>query len=118
VKALPQGGRAVRALFFAAALFAFVMAVLPHPPGLPLQPSDKIQHVTAFAVLGALGARAFPATAIWALAVRLSLFGALIELTQAIPALHRDSDALDWLADTIACGVVLLWVAWVRRRPE
>jgi len=92
------------------------MAVLPHPPGLPLHPSDKIQHVTAFAVLGGLGAWAFPQAAVMALAVRLSLFGAVIELAQAIPALHRDSDPADWVADTIACGLVLLLVAWRRRR--
>jgi hypothetical protein len=50
--------------------------------------------------------------------VRLSLFGAAIELAQAIPALHRDSDIIDWIADTIACGLVLLLVAWLRRRAR
>lgn len=115
MKAFAKGSRSVRATFWGAALFAFVMAVLPHPPGLPLHPSDKVQHVTAFAVLGLLGARAFPATALGALVVRLSLFGAAIELFQAIPALHRDSDVLDWIADTLACGLVLLLVAWRRR---
>ncbi len=49
---------------------------------------------------------------------RLSLFGALIEVVQAIPALHRDSDVLDWLADTVAVVVVLLIVRWWRRRPS
>ena len=116
MKAFAKGSPIARALFWAAALFAFVMAVLPHPPGLPFHPSDKIQHVTAFAVLGGLGAWAFPATALAALVVRLSLFGAIIELCQAIPALHRDSDVIDWAADTIACGLVLLLVAWWRRR--
>jgi VanZ family protein len=116
VKALPPGGRAVRGLFWAAALFAFVLAVLPHPPGLPLHPSDKVQHVVAFAVLGGLGAWAFPATALAALVFRLSLFGALIELVQAIPALHRDSDVVDWVADTLACALVLGLIAWRRRR--
>jgi hypothetical protein len=50
--------------------------------------------------------------------MRLSLFGALIELCQAIPALNRDSDPIDWIADTLACGLVLLLVAWRRRRPR
>jgi hypothetical protein len=113
-----RGSRAARGLFRAAALFAFVMAVLPHPPGLPLHPSDKVQHIIAFATLAALGAWAYPAKAPAALIVRLSLFGALIELCQAIPALHRDSDVLDWIADTIACGLVLLLVAWWRRRSS
>ena len=31
------------------------MAIIPHPPQLPGAPSDKIQHIMAFLVLGALG---------------------------------------------------------------
>jgi hypothetical protein len=46
----------------------------------------------------------------------LSLFGAFIEVVQAIPELHRDSDVLDWLADTVAVAVVLLLVRWWRGR--
>ena len=34
--------------------------------------------------------------------------GALIEVFQAIPALHRDCDWRDWLADTLAVAGVLL----------
>jgi hypothetical protein len=48
----------------------------------------------------------------------LSLFGASIELVQAIPVLHRDSDPLDWIADTIACIIVLGVIAWWRARPR
>jgi VanZ family protein len=105
-----------RLLFWAAATFAFVMAVLPHPPHLPLEPGDKIQHVTAFATLAALGAWAYRRTALLQLLLRLSLFGAAIELFQAIPALHRDSDVKDWIADSIACALVLLIVRWRRGR--
>jgi VanZ family protein len=111
-----RGSRAATALFWAAALFAFVMAVLPHPPELPGHPSDKIQHVTAFAVLALLGSWAFPKLRSLSLIFRLSLFGAAIELVQAIPVLHRDSDVLDWIADTIACALVLFAVQWWRRR--
>lgn len=105
-----------RVLFWAAAIFAFVMAVLPHPPHLPVEPNDKVQHMIAFATLGALGAWSYAATALVQLLIRLSLFGAVIELFQAIPALHRDSDVRDWLADTFACGLVLLIVRWLRKR--
>jgi VanZ family protein len=113
-----RGSRAARGLFWAAALFAFVMAILPHPPNIPLHPSDKIQHVTAFAVLAALGAWAYPSARLRALALRLSLFGALIEIVQAIPVLHRDSDVVDWIADTLACSLVLLLIWWRWRRHE
>jgi hypothetical protein len=106
----------LRLLFWAAALFAFVMAVLPHPPELPGHPSDKVQHIAAFAVLGLLGSLAYPRLAHRRILIGLSLFGALIEIVQSIPALHRDSDPLDWLADTIACAMVLFAVRWWRRR--
>ena len=111
-----RAGRAARVIFWTAACFAFVMAILPHPPELPGQPSDKVQHVIAFATLAVLGSFAYPATALVQLLVRLSIFGAFIEVVQAIPALHRDSDVLDWLADTAAVLVVLLLVRWWRSR--
>ena len=102
-------------LFWAAALFAFVMAVLPHPPRLPGNPSDKVQHVIAFATLGLLGGFAYPRAQAVRLAVGLSLFGALIELVQAIPALNRDSDVIDWIADTAASAIALVAVRRLRR---
>ena len=106
----------MRALFWAAACFAFVMAVLPHPPQIPGEPNDKIQHVTAFATLALIGSFAYPSTALLSLLVRLSLFGAAIELFQAVPMLHRDSELLDWVADTAAVAVVLLIVRFWRSR--
>ena len=111
-----RASRTARGLFWAAACFAFVMAVLPHPPEVPGEPSDKVQHIAAFATLAALGGFAYPATPLLQLLVRLSLFGAAIEVVQAIPALHRDSDILDWLADTVAVVIVLLSIRWLRSR--
>ena len=112
-----SGGSLVRALFWAAALFALVMALLPHPPEVPGNPSDKIQHALAFATLGLLGAFAYPRVSALRLIVGLSLFGALIEVAQGIPVLHRDSDVLDWLTDTIACAAVLVPVRlWLVRK--
>jgi peptidoglycan/LPS O-acetylase OafA/YrhL len=105
-----------RLLFWAAVAFAFVMAVLPHPPEIPGQPNDKVQHIAAFTVLGLLGVWAYARAPLFRLLVGLSLFGAFIELVQAIPALHRDSDVKDWIADTFACGAVLLLVRWRRSR--
>ncbi|MBV9528389.1 hypothetical protein [Sphingomonas sp.] len=107
-----SGTRAAQVLFWAAALFALVMALLPHPPEVPGNPNDKVQHIMAFACLGVLGTAAFPRRSTLSLIVSLSAFGAVIEVLQAIPVLHRDSDPLDWLADTIACGLVLLVLRW------
>ena len=111
-----HSGRTARIVFWSAACFAFVMAILPHPPEVPGEPNDKVQHIIAFATLAGLGAFAYPATALLQLLLRLSLFGAMIEVVQAIPLLHRDSDVLDWLADTAAVLVVLLVVRWWRSR--
>jgi len=101
-------------LFWAAAAFTLVMAVVPQPPDLPGQPSDKVQHMIAFATLAALAGRAFAgASPAWIL-LGLSLFGAAIEAIQSIPALYRDSDPRDWIADTVAAAFVLLVAAALR----
>ena len=105
-----------RAAFWAAAIFAFVMAVLPHPPQLPGAPSDKVQHIAAFLVLGCLASFAYSRTSPVYLAVGLSLFGAMIEVVQLIPSLNRDGDPVDWLADTGAAGLVLIFLRWPRVR--
>ena len=105
-----------RFLFWAATAFAFVMAVMPRPPRVPGDPSDQVQHIVTFATLALLGAWAYRRAPLIRLAVALSLLGALIELVQAIPALHRDSDVVDWVADTAAAAVVLITVRWWRRR--
>ena len=107
-----------RALFWAAAIFAFVMAILPHPPELPGNPSDTLQHIAAFATLGVLGAWAYAQVSILQLFAGLSFFGAAIEAVQSIPSLHRDSDIKDWIADTLACGLVLALIYWRRARKQ
>jgi VanZ family protein len=111
-----SASRTARATFWAAAAFALVMAALPHPPRVPGEPNDKVEHIIAFATLAALGSFAYPRAALLRLLAGLSLFGAFIEVVQAIPALHRDSDVMDWLADTAAAAVVLTFVWWWRRR--
>ncbi|NUT01368.1 MAG: hypothetical protein HOP96_10360 [Sphingomonas sp.] len=113
----PQRRLAIlRLVFWAAAVFAFVMAVIPHPPHLPGEPSDKIQHIMAFLVLGGLAGFAFPISSPLVLGAGLSLFGAFIELVQHIPSLHRDSDLIDWIADTIAAALVLFAINRLRAR--
>lgn len=97
----------LRFVFFAAMLFALIMASLPQPPEIPGHPSDKIQHIIAFVVLTILARAANPAAGQWKIFVGLVAFGLLIEAVQTIPALHRDASMLDWLADGIAVAVTL-----------
>lgn len=114
---MPEGKTAdrtlLRLLFWAACAFAFVMAILPHPPIILSYVSDKLQHIFAFIVLAVLGRFAYPETKKRKLLLGLMAFGALIEFVQAIPALHRDADPLDWIADTAAALTVFVIIsAW------
>lgn len=105
--------------FAAALIFTLVMAWLPHPPPVPWREDDKAWHVAAFVVLSLLASLAFPAAPLTRIGERLSFLGALIEVVQGIPALQRDKDIFDWIADTIAVIVTLTIVAgfrWARRR--
>ena len=109
---------ALRIAFWTAAAFALVMALIPHPPQLPGEPSDKVQHIAAFLLLGALGSFAYPKTNPVYLGAGLSLFGAANEVLQLIPALHRDGDPIDWVADTAAVALIIIllrrWVSGAR----
>lgn len=93
-------------LFWLCLIGAVTLALLPHPPEIR-ELSDKAQHMLAFGTLAFLGSFAFPRFPKAHLAERLSFLGALVEVMQAIPALHRDCDIRDWIADTIAIIAVL-----------
>ena len=108
--------RLLRLIFWAATVFTFAMAVLPHPPELPGSPSDKVQHIAAFTTLGLLGSLGYREKSGFQLVLCLSIFGAGIEAFQAIPALHRDSSVFDWIADTISCGLAVALMRRLRTR--
>ena len=103
-------------MFWAAALVALVMALLPHPPQF-LDASDTSQHMLAFAVLAGLAALAWPHHLL-AIGLGLFGFGGLIELLQMIPGLHRDGQVGDWTADAAATIAVLLLAAVMRGRSR
>ncbi len=90
----------------AATLFAVIMATLPNPP-ITVGSSDKIQHMLAFAVLTALACLAYPRANALYVIFGLGFIGAVIELIQSIPALRRDANLADWLADLFAIIIVI-----------
>ena len=105
----PRFRRLALIAFCAAVLFAVTMALLPKPPKLAGDEfGDKFHHIVAFAVITGLGLLAFRWEHRWRLAERLSFLGAMIEVAQAIPALQRDCDIRDWVADSLAIIVVVL----------
>ncbi|WP_375394093.1 hypothetical protein [uncultured Sphingomonas sp.] len=106
-----------RVALIAAILVAVTMALLPKPPHLPIdQFGDKFEHMLAFATMAILASLAYPTEPLFRIGERLSFLGALIEVCQSIPALHRDCDIRDWAADTVAI-IVVLFIVRLGRRP-
>jgi VanZ family protein len=103
--------RIAKPLFWGALLFAYVAAIMPQNEAPKIAESDKIEHMIAFFTLAFLGRLAFRAASARRVAILLAGFGALVEFTQMIPALHRDGNIADWLADCVAIGVGLM-VGW------
>lgn len=89
------------------ALFTLAMATVPHPPALPGVPSGQAEHILAFATLTALAMIAYPRARVVTVFAWLAGFGAMIEVIQAIPLLHRDPDMLDWITDCCTILFVL-----------
>jgi hypothetical protein len=108
--------RIARIAFFAALLFTFYSAVIPPARALQLVPWDKAEHFIAFYTLTGLAAAAFPRNNIFLIAALLSGFGALIEIVQGMPIVHRDMDFWDWVADTLAISAALapMLLVWWR----
>jgi hypothetical protein len=110
--------RVARLVFIAALIFTFYSAVIPPSHALQLTPWDKATHFIAFYVLTGLAVAAFPRQNLFVLAALLSAFGALIEIVQGLPMVHRDRDFWDWVADTIAISSALapLLLSWWREK--
>ena len=110
----------IRLVAFALWAFAVTMALLPKPPPLRIEQfGDKFEHILAYSVLAVFTRIGFAKASDRIILVRMSFAGALVEVFQAIPMLHRDCDWRDWAADTLAVAVVLLvmrllpWRRWM-----
>lgn len=97
--------------FWGALLFAYVDAVLPGRDAISLSVWDKLNHMIAFFTITFLARAAYPRLPVFRLFVMMAVFGAAIELSQAIPFIHRDAEWDDWFADMIATLIALV-VAW------
>jgi VanZ family protein len=98
---------------------------VPEPLG--FRPSDKVVHLLAYAVFGALAGLAWSLR--WGLSWRAALglwlllaaHGILDEVTQ--PIFGRHADVLDWYADMLGAAVGLAMVGaarqcWLRMRTQ
>lgn len=115
--------RLVRGTFRVALLFVFIGAEIPGEAVPQIALWDKAEHFICFYALAVLGAATYPRRSLLIIGFWLSAFGALIEVVQAIPALHRDCDFWDWVADTVAIAAALGPVGlgrlreWIRDSP-
>jgi VanZ family protein len=111
------------------ALFAYwlLLVTATHIPKVPeplgFRPSDKLVHLAAYAVLGALVGLVcsqYARLRLWVAAVllvALAAHGALDEITQ--PLVGRYADVADWYADILgaALGLGLFMAAATLLRP-
>jgi hypothetical protein len=111
----------IRFVFWLALAVTLVMALLPKPPALPTQATDKVQHMAAFAALTSLAALGFPGLRLRVIFVSMAALGLAIEVLQMIPILRRNAQASDWLADCAATAATLLIcgvVRWLLHRRQ
>lgn len=110
---------AMRVLFWLAAAFSVIMALVPISPYVTIENySDKVAHILAFGTLTLLAGLGFPGANRWRIAERLSFLGAMIEVVQSMPGLGRDCDIRDWISDTAAVLVVTVLLALVLPRLQ
>ena len=93
--------------FWVSVAISLYFAISPVPAPIAQETSDKILHMLAFAAMATCGTIGFPKLSGWRLGLYLSAFGAGIEFVQAVPFLHRDSEFMDWVADTAAAFFVI-----------
>ena len=106
--------RILKPLFWVAAIFAYVAAILPGKDAPAVWAWDKANHMAAFFVLTLLFALGWRRTSLVRIALILAGFGAMIEISQMIPMLHRDAEFGDWVADVAAIVVGLLLAGLLR----
>jgi hypothetical protein len=106
--------RVLRALFWIALLCAYGAALLPDGVGPAFPRSGAVLHTVAFLTLSLLAALGWRRASLMSIGLALAGFGALIEFTQMIPALHRSADLKDWITDVGALAIGLLIAACLR----
>jgi len=101
--------RRIRVAFWLALAASLWLALAPNVgPKLPPGPWDKVEHFFAFYLLTLFALVAHPGLRRRQAFAGMVAYGALIEALQAIPALNRNADPWDLLADVLGIGAALL----------
>lgn len=110
---LPVFTTLAKAGFLGAAGFALWSALTPTDGDSSLFFWDKLAHFVAFYVVTLLALPAFPRTRLVVIAAGLTVLGVAIEFLQMLPAVNRDSDVKDVVADAAGIAAALAPVlAW------
>lgn len=111
------------ALGFVACAVVFYGCLMHNPPqGPDIRDFDKVEHFTAYVILGVWFAGLLAPRYI-AVFIGLACFGAFIEVVQYYSG-YRDGDPYDWLADCLGLivGIALAhygamhWLRYIDRR--
>lgn len=105
------GGLAITA----AAIVAFTSLAPASDVSVMASLNDKVRHVIAYTVLGALFAEAFRARSWVVIALAVAAYGGAIELLQAIMPVGREASWLDQLANTTGAFAGVLALRFARR---
>ncbi|MCX7864231.1 MAG: hypothetical protein N2423_04205, partial [Novosphingobium sp.] len=83
--------RLLKATFWSAVIFAFVLAIIPEAPEFSVDEGDKINHIIAFFTITLLGYYSYPNASRLRLLLAIFALGGAIELVQLVPWLNRDA---------------------------
>ena len=100
--------RLFRMLTLLVALAVVWLAVRPSTGMTTGLPWDKANHAAAFLVLTVLTGCGWPGIGLWRMAMLMLAAGIGIELVQGLPAVGRDADVVDVVADLV--GMTLGWM--------
>ena len=101
--------RAARICFCIALICVLLATLLPIESPVRFL-DDKAQHLLSFFLLASIGVAAWGRRHVLLLCFVLALTGGMIELLQATPLIGRDAEFLDWVADVVGIGIVLIAV--------
>jgi hypothetical protein len=103
--------------FWLCIAIAYIAAIVPGRDAPAAFTWDKANHMLAFFTVTFLCRLAYPRLPVPLIALSMAAFGGAIELTQALPFIHRDAEWDDWFADCAAtsAGLLIVWplASWV-----
>jgi VanZ family protein len=115
-----DNGRRSSAFRIATLIWSAIICVLAFRPSTPVEaglPWDKLHHAAAFLLLTFLAGRGWTRLGWPGLALLTLAAGIGIELVQGLPAVGRDADVWDVVADMVGTAIGFIALGATRPRP-